>query len=158
MRPTERQLTIGVCAGLFALVWLVFGQTARFEFLNYDDPEYVAANPAVNAGLSLTGVRWAFTSSHGGNWHPLTSLSHMLDAQLFGGSPAGHHLMNVVFHSATVALLFLALRRLSPGSGEFWPAAFVGAVFAIHPLRLESVAWVSERKDVLSALLFMKPC
>lgn len=155
MHSTDRRFTICVCLGLFALTWLVFGQTLRFEFLNYDDPEYVAANPAVNSGLSLTGMKWAFTSVHGGNWHPLTSLSHMLDAQLFGLNPAGHHFVNVLLHSVAVVLLFLALRRLSPAAGELWPAAFVSAVFAIHPLRLESVAWVSERKDVLSAALFM---
>ncbi|HJT82225.1 MAG TPA: tetratricopeptide repeat protein [Chthoniobacterales bacterium] len=151
----ERKHTILVCVGLFALTWLVFGKTLRFEFLNYDDPEYVAANPAINNGLSLTSVRWAFTSVHGGNWHPLTSLSHMLDVQLFGLNPAGHHFVNVLLHSISAVLLFLALRRLSPATGGIWPAAFVSAIFAIHPLRLESVAWVSERKDVLSAALFM---
>ena len=155
MRQTGPRLTICICIGLFGLTWLVFGQTVRFEFLNYDDPEYVAANPAVNRGLSLTSLSWAFTHVHGGNWHPLTSLSHMLDAQLFDLNPAGHHFINVLLHSVTVLLLFFVLRGLRPGAGDLWPAAFVSAIFAIHPLRLESVAWISERKDVLSAMLFM---
>ena len=103
-------------------------------------------------GLTAEGIAWAFTTSHASNWHPLTWLSHMLDCQLYGLKPGGHHLTNVLLHAATAILLFLVLRRMT---GDLWPSAFVAAVFAIHPLRVESVAWVAERKDVLSGLFFM---
>ena len=106
----------------------------------------------VARGLSLKGVEWAFTHIVVSNWHPLTMLSHMLDCQLYGLNAGGHHLTNVLLHTATAILLFLVLRRMT---GFLWRSAFVAAVFAIHPLRVESVAWVAERKDVLSGLFFM---
>ena len=109
-------------------------------------------NPQVDDGLTIEGIAWAFTSRHASNWHPLTWLSHMLDCQLYGLTPWGHHLTNVLLHAATAILLFLVLRRMT---GDLWPSAFVAAVFAVHPLRVESVAWVAERKDVLSGLFFM---
>ena len=109
-------------------------------------------NPVVARGLTFKGIVWAFTSIHAANWHPLTWLSHMLDCQLYGLHPGGHHLTNVLLHTATVIALFLVLRQMT---GAFWRSAFVAAVFAIHPLRVESVAWVAERKDVLSGLFFM---
>ena len=137
---------------LAAITFAVFGQTLRHEFVNFDDNEYVYDNPVVARGLTLKGIVWAFTRVHASNWHPLTWLSHMLDCQLYGLHPGGHHLTNVLLHTATVIALFLVLRQMT---GALWRSAFVAAVFAIHPLRVESVAWVAERKDVLSGLFFM---
>lgn len=137
---------------LAAGVWAVFGQTRGFEFVNFHDDEYVYENPPVIEGLTLRGIVWAFTRSHSGNWHPLTWMSHMLDCQLYGLNAGGHHLTNVALHAAASVLLFLMLRNLT---GTLWRSAFVAAVFALHPLHVESVAWVSERKDILSGLFFM---
>jgi len=145
-------MVLGVCLLLAAITWLVFGQTLRHEFINYDDGEYVVRNAQINRGLTLEGIAWAFTHVHSSNWHPLTWISHMLDCQVYGLNPGGHHLSNVLFHAATAILLFLVLRQMT---GTFWRSAFVAAVFAIHPLRVESVAWVAERKDLLSGLFFM---
>lgn len=141
-----------ISLGLTSLVWLVFGQTLRHQFVAYDDQNYVYESPVVTSGLTLNGVRLAFTQPHARNWHPLTTLSHMLDFQLFGLNPAGHHFTNVLLHTCAVLLLFFVLRRMT---GSAWRSAFVAAIFAIHPLRVESVAWIAERKDVLSALFFM---
>ena len=141
-----------VCGFLLLAVALVFGQTVGHEFVNYDDDEYVVENPQVTRGLTASGIVWAFTTVHNSNWHPLTSLSHMLDCQLYGLRAGGHHLTSILFHAAVAILLFLVLLRIT---GDLWPSAFVAAVFAIHPLRAESVAWVAERKDVLSGLFFM---
>ena len=140
------------CVGLAALVWSIFGQTVGFDFVNYDDNRYVYAEPNVSRGLSSEGVAWAFTSKHVGNWHPLTSVSLMLDVQLFGVNAAAHHSVNVILHTGAAVLLFIAMHRLT---GALWCSAFVAAVFAIHPLKVESVVWISERKDVLSGLFFM---
>jgi Flp pilus assembly protein TadD len=140
-----------VCLFLALAVWGVFGQTLHHSFV-FDDRGYVYENPAITEGLHWKGVVWAFTHSHGGNWHPLTTLSHMLDCQLFGLNPRGHHLTNVLLHTASVLLLFLVLRKMT---GALWRSGFVAVVFAIHPLAVESVAWVAERKDVLSGLFFM---
>ena len=137
---------------LAAITFAVFGQTLRHEFVDFDDNDYVYENPVVARGLTLKGIVWAFTRVHSANWHPLTWLSHMLDCQLYGLHPGGHHLTNVLLHTATVIALFLVLRQMT---GALWRSAFVAAVFAIHPLRVESVAWVAERKDVLSGLFFM---
>ena len=145
-------VTPALCGFLLLSVVLVFGQTVRHEFINFDDNNYVYENPQVTHGLTAQGIAWAFTHVHASNWHPLTWLSHMLDCQLYGLKPWGHHLTNVLLHAATAILLFLVLRRMT---GDLWPSAFVAAVFAIHPLRAESVAWVAERKDVLSGLFFM---
>jgi hypothetical protein len=109
-------------------------------------------NHAVVPGLTLHGIAWAFTHTHASNWHPLTWLSHMVDCQLYGLQPAGHHLTSVVLHAVNAILLFLVLRRMT---GAFWPSAFVATIFGVHPLRAESVAWVSERKDVLSGTFFV---
>ena len=141
-----------VCALLLLAVALVFGQTIRYDFVNYDDKFYVFENPHVSQGLSAGTVAWAFTDSHSCNWHPLTWLSHMLDCQLYGLGAGGHHLTNVLLHAAAAVLLFLVLHQMT---GDLWPSAWVAAVFAVHPLRAESVAWVAERKDVLSGLCFM---
>jgi tetratricopeptide (TPR) repeat protein len=142
----------GICLALAAITLAVFGQTVRHQFVNFDDGDYVVTNPVVAHGLSFNGFIWAFARPHHANWHPLTWLSHMLDCQLYGLHPGGHHLTNVLLHTGTAIALFLVLRRMT---GAEWRSAFVAAVFAIHPLRAESVAWVSERKDVLSGLFFM---
>jgi tetratricopeptide (TPR) repeat protein len=140
-----------ICLGLTSLVWLVFGQTLGHQFVAYDDQNYVYENPIVTAGFTVNGIQAAFTQPQARNWHPLTTLSHMLDCQLYGLNPAGHHFTSVLLHNCAALLLFFALRRMT---GATWRSAFVAAVFAIHPLRVESVAWVAERKDVLSAFLF----
>src|SRR5208283_3122791 len=147
----DREMVSGVCLFLAAIIWVVFGQTLGHGFVNYDDQVYVYENPEVAQGLTLQGIVWAF-HVHCSNWHPLTWISHMLDCQFYGLSPGGHHLTNILLHTATAILLFLVLRRMT---GFLWRSAFVAAVFAIHPLRVESVAWVAERKDVLSAFFFM---
>src|SRR6266446_4489895 len=152
-RPAKERIGTGIiCLLLVGIVWIVFGQTLRHEFVNYDDDEYVRANSRITNGLTLEGIQWAFTHVHAANWHPLTTISHMLDCQLYGLQPWGHHLTNVLLHAAAAIFLFLALWQLT---GARWPSAFVAAVFAIHPLRVESVAWVAERKDVLSGVFFM---
>ena len=132
---------------LIVLTLLVFAQVGGHKFLSYDDNLYVTDNQTVQGGLSWSGVAWAFTTMHAANWHPLTWLSLMLDIQLFGPSPGALHLVNVLFHAVNVTLLFLILARMT---GATWRSAFVAALFAIHPLHVESVAWVAERKDVLS--------
>ena len=143
---------LAVCVFLFLAILLVFGQTLRHEFVNYDDIEYVYKNAQVVRGVTAEGIGWAFTHAHAANWHPLTWISHMLDCQLYGLEPWGHHLTSLLLHAATAILLFLVLLRMT---GDLWPCAFVAAVFAIHPLRVESVAWVAERKDVLSGFFFV---
>jgi tetratricopeptide (TPR) repeat protein len=141
-----------ISVALVAIVLLTFGQTVRYQFVSYDDGDYVYENPNVTAGFTFRGIAWAFTHVHAANWHPITTLSHLLDCQLYGLQPWGHHLTNVSLHAVGAILLFLALRALTD---SIWPSAFVAAVFATHPLRVESVAWVSERKDVLSGVFFM---
>ena len=149
---TQLVLKFAICAALIAITWAVFGQTVGHEFVNFDDPIYVSENDNVRAGLNWRGVAWAFTHIHSHNWHPLTTMSHMLDCQLFGLKPGAHHFVNFLLHSANVVLLFVLLAQIT---GRLWRSAFVAAVFAIHPLRVESVAWISERKDVLSGLFFV---
>jgi protein O-mannosyl-transferase len=144
--------TVGLCIALVGLTCLVFGQTLWHDFINYDDPRYVYENTKITSGLSLSGIAWAFTHIHSMNWHPLTTISHMLDCQLYGLKAGWHHFTNVLLHSIAVLLLFLALQRMT---GALWRSAFVAALFAIHPLRVESVAWIAERKDVLSGVFFM---
>ena len=151
-------LKFAICAVLIAITWAVFGQTLGHGFVNFDDPIYVSENDQVRAGLSWQGVAWAFTHIHSHNWHPLTTMSHMLDCQLFGVRPAWHHFVNVLLHTIGAILLFLALEQMTNSAGQprnLWSSAFVAAVFAIHPLHVESVAWISERKDVLSGVFFM---
>jgi hypothetical protein len=152
MQSNHKYTVAMIGVSLAAIVWLVFGQTLHQGFVNFDDPEYVYKNPVIKAGLTANGIHWVFTHKHAENWHPLSSISHMLDCQVYGLSAGGHHFTSVLLHTATVILLFLVLRTMT---GALWPSAFVAAVFAIHPLRVESVAWVSERKDVLSGLFFM---
>jgi protein O-mannosyl-transferase len=147
-----RVATIVVSVFLAVIVWTAFGRAIGYEFVGYDDQRYVVQNPWVTNGLTLDGIQWAFTHVHATNWHPLTTISHMLDCQLYGLQPWGHHLTNILLQAAAAILLFLALRSLT---GDSWPSLFVAAIFAVHPLRVESVAWVSERKDVLSGVFFM---
>ena len=147
-----RFASLYVCVALVAITWFVFGQTLRHDFVDFDDHMYVYKNPVITRGLSADGVLGAFTHPHARNWHPLTTISHMLDCQLFGLKAGGHHFTNVLLHTIAVMLLFFVLKQMT---GAFWPSACVAAVFAIHPLHVESVAWVSERKDVLSAVFFM---
>ena len=141
-----RPRLIGLLLALITL--LAYLPASRDGFVNYDDQDYVTENSVVQKGLTWTGIKWAFTTGHASNWHPITWLSHMADCELFGLNPGAHHLVNVLFHTANVVLLLVLLLRLT---GELWPAAFVAALFAWHPLHVESVAWISERKDVLSA-------
>jgi tetratricopeptide (TPR) repeat protein len=142
----------GVCAALVLLVFLAFGQSAQYGFLNWDDIIYIRDYPEVKAGLSLKGFVWAWTHPHYSNWHPLTTLSFMFDSSVFGSNGAGFHQHNLVLHAITVVLFFLALRKFTDST---WRSAFATALFAIHPLRVESVAWITERKDVLSGLFLM---
>jgi len=147
---TRRTILIGVLLG--ALTLASYWPVLRNEFVTFDDPDYVSENPYVLRGLTWQNAAWAFQTAHVANWHPLTWLSHMLDVQLFGLNPVGHHLTSLLFHLANTCLLFAVLRRMT---GAVWRSAVVAALFAVHPLHVESVAWVSERKDVLSTLFFM---
>lgn len=151
-KPQRQPQTLIIGVFLAAIIWVVFGQTIHHGFVGYDDQDYVYANPVVKAGLTLKGCVWAFTHVHSNNWHPLTTLTHMMDCQIYGLQAGGHHLTNVLLHAITAILLFLVLRQMT---GLLWRSAFVAAVFAIHPLRVESVAWIAERKDVLSGVFFM---
>ena len=138
---------------VLALVTLgLFLPVVHHEFVDYDDQIYITQNPNVRSGLTAAGCIWAFTTGYTANWHPLTWLSHMLDCQLFGLDPAGHHLVNVLFHILNSLLLLHVLRQLT---GSLWRSAIVAALFAWHPLHVESVAWASERKDVLSACFWL---
>jgi tetratricopeptide (TPR) repeat protein len=144
--------SVGIAVILAAITWAVFGQTTGFEFINYDDNETVYENREVAKGLTLDGFLFAFTHSQVGHWDPLTTLSHMLACDIFRMNAGGHHLVNVLLHALAAFLLFLVLWD---STGEMWRSAVVAAIFAIHPLRVESVAWVTERKDVLSGVFFM---
>lgn len=141
-----------VCIFLATIVWMAFGQTIRHQFVNYDDNMYVYQNPAVTAGLTRRGILWALTFGEIGHWHPVTWFSHMLDCRVWGLQAGGHHLTNVVLHATAAILLFLALKQMT---AALWRSAVVAALFAIHPQRVESVAWIAERKDVLSGVFFM---
>jgi Tfp pilus assembly protein PilF len=152
VRRQNRWQSYTVCFLLALAVWAVFGQTLHYEFLNYDDDQWVYKNFATIQGLSLNGLFGAFTQINCDEWYPLTVISHMLDCQIYGLNPGGHHLTNILLHAATAILLFLVLQKMT---GALWRSAFVAVVFAIHPLRVESVAWITERKDVLSGLFFM---
>ena len=136
-----------ICAALVVLAVLPYLQTLRYEFIRFDDGVYVAENPLVQQGLTWSNAAWAFTTMSAGNWHPLTWLSHMLDCQIFGLRPGWHHLVNALLHGANTALLFVVLRAMT---GMAWRSALVVALFAVHPLHVESVVWIAERKDLLS--------
>ncbi|MFN2541652.1 MAG: hypothetical protein ABR514_05720, partial [Chthoniobacterales bacterium] len=185
MRPSLRSTTthspvrtLLICVGLAGLTLALYWRTAHYPFITYDDRLYVSENPHVLGGLTSSNVAWAFTTWHTGNWHPLTWLSLMLDAQLFGKNAGAFHLTNILLHAANAVLLFLVLRLLTPfdcsrravgdadatparsafhrdAATDEWRNTFVAAVFAVHPMHVESVAWISEHKDVLSALFFL---
>jgi len=144
-----------ICIVLTLLTFVAFERVRHNDFIDYDDDTYITENPYVSTGLTKENIRWAFTvteEGHGSNWHPLTSLSHMLDCQLFGLRPVWHHLTNLFFHIVNTLLLFAVLKAMT---GALWPSAFVAAAFAIHPLHVEPVVWASSRKDVLSALFWL---
>jgi tetratricopeptide (TPR) repeat protein len=140
---------IAISLLLAAAVFLSYGRILGFPFISIDDQVYVTENRHVLSGVSAEGLRWAITATDGGNWHPLTWFSHMLDAELYGPRPAGHRVTALLLHAANAVLVFWLLAR---GTGRLWPSALVAAIFALHPLRVESVAWASERKDLLSSL------
>jgi len=137
---------LGAAITLALATFLIYLPVRHNDFLNWDDQSYVTANDHVRGGITARGIIWAFTESHSGNWHPLTWLSHMLDCQLFGLNSSAHHLVNAAFHAINAGLLLLLLNTLT---GSLWRSAVVAAIFAFHPLRVESVAWVAERKDLL---------
>ena len=141
-----------ICLLLALITAAVLAQVGGFEFVNYDDPDYVTSNPHIQNGLNPKSVLWAFETGHASNWHPLTWISHIVDWDLFGDKPRGHHLMSVGFHIANTLLVFLLLNGMT---GALWRSAMVAALFGLHPMHVESVAWVSERKDVLSGLFFL---
>lgn len=147
----ENQLAL-LCLFLFFLTWQAFIPCIRNAFSNYDDYEYVLNNNHVLSGLHLTSVIWAFSSVTSANWHPVTMLSHIVDAQLYGRHPWGHHLTSVIIHSINTMLVFLLLQQTTQA---IWRSFWTAALFGVHPLRVESVAWISERKDVLSMLFFL---
>ncbi len=150
---TAKDYTIWLVALCLALLTLVtYWQTFHHDFVAYDDEQYVTMNPYVQQGLTRDSIKWAFTTYHASNWHPLTWLSHMLDQRLFGMSPVGPHAINLVLHIANTVLLLFVLRRMTK---SLWKSAFVAALFALHPMHVESVAWVAERKDVLSTLFML---
>jgi protein O-mannosyl-transferase len=144
---TDRHRKIIISLLLILAILITYGQVKNFDFVGFDDQDYVTENKQVQKGLTVEGIRWAFTTFHAANWHPLTWLSHMLDCELYGLNSMGHHWTNLIFHMVNSILLFIVLELMT---GAIWRSAFVAAIFALHPLHVESVAWVSERKDVLS--------
>ena len=151
-KPFILRRDVLVCLFLIVITLAVYWQTRNHEFVSYDDDAYVIENPHVQAGLTRQAIIWSFTTTHVANWHPLTWLSHMMDCQLYGLNPSGHLLTNVLFHLVNTVLLFLLLNRIT---GASWRSGFVAALFAVHPLHVESVAWVAERKDVLCTLFWL---
>jgi tetratricopeptide (TPR) repeat protein len=147
----EKQRAMLICLLLALITLALYWPATHFDFINYDDPDYIVYNPPIQHGITGAGLAWAFKTNHASNWHPLTWISHMADCALYGLNPAGHHLTNILFHTVNVVLLFLVLWQLT---GAQWRSALVAALFAWHPLHVESVAWVSERKDVLSAFFW----
>jgi len=144
---TDFHIVFLVSLCLILAILVPYRQVIHFDFVGYDDELYVTENLHVQNGFTAKGVKWAFTTFHSANWHPLTWLSHMLDCELYGLNPTGHHWVNLQFHIANTLLLFFILLKMT---GALWRSAFVAALFALHPLHVESVAWISERKDLLS--------
>jgi hypothetical protein len=155
LRFSLKTQKILISLGLAALVWIVFAQTAHFDWVRYDERDYVYGSARVTSGLSFSNIAWAFTHFHAANWHPITTLSHMLDCQLFGVNPGFHHFSSVVIHTLAVIASFFALDSLT---GKIWRSGVVAGVFAIHPLRAESVAWIAERKEFSAAYSSRSPC
>lgn len=143
-----------VLIGLFLIlsILIIYGQVKDFEFVTYDDSAYITDNPHIKKKLTLETIKWAFTSTHHKHWHPLTWISHILDYRLFGMDPAGHHVISVFIHIANTLLLFWFIKRTT---GDCLKSGFVAALFALHPLHVEAVAWVADRKDVLCTLFWM---
>ena len=141
-----------ICLFIIVATYCVYQQVGGHEFVTFDDGLYVTENLRVKNGLNLENIAWSFTTTHSSNWHPLTWMSHMLDVSVFGMNPGSHHLVNVFFHLANSLLLFFVFRQMT---ADVWQSAFVAALFAIHPLHVESVAWVAERKDVLSTFFWI---
>ncbi len=148
----KKSLVIFIYFALTLSTLLVFWQVRNFDFINYDDNLYVSENRSIISGLTLDNVVWAFTTTRAANWHPLTWLSLMLDCQLFGPNPGWIHLVSLLLHIVNILLLFAVLKKMT---GSLWPSAFVAAAFALHPMHVESVAWIAERKDVLSTLFWL---
>jgi hypothetical protein len=149
---SERNRAAAVALGLVVLTAAVYAPVVRTVFLLIDDPGTIVENPGIRAGVSVQGLVWAFRSTWGANWFPVTWLSHLLDYQLFGLDPRGHYAVNLLLHCANVALLFGLLRA---ATGRLWPSVLAAALYSVHPLRLESVAWISSRKDVLSGFFWL---
>jgi Tfp pilus assembly protein PilF len=147
----NRQILI-LYSSLMVVTLMAFWQVSRCDFINYDDPKYVVKNDHIQQGITMEGIRWAAATTYAANWHPLTWMSHMLDIQLFGLYPGWHHVTNLGFHIANTLLLFFVLHRMTKA---YWQSAVVAALFALHPLHVESVAWVAERKDVLSTFFWL---
>ena len=147
-----KSLKLSICLGLAVAILIVYWQVSHHEYVSFDDGLYVVDNPMVRAGITVEGIHWAFGFTDIAYWHPLTWLSHMLDCQLFGLDAGKHHLTNLLFHLANSLLLFFVGLRMT---GKIGPSAFVAAMFAVHPLNVESVAWVAERKNVLSTFFGM---
>lgn len=150
LRQTYREPLVVI--GLSALVLAIYAQAASFQFINLDDSYYVYENPAILSGLNWESIKWSFSAYYAGNWHPLTWLSLQLDVQLFGAAPGMHHVVNVILHLLNTLLGFVVFRRMT---GRFWASAFIAALFAIHPAHVESVAWISERKDLLCTMFWL---
>lgn len=151
-KQRPRKAVLGVCIALLALVLIAFYPALFSDFVNFDDDEAITKNPFVYTGLSTRNIVWSWTTIYMANYFPITWMSHMLDCQLFGLNPRGHHAMSLFFHSVNVLFLFFLLKRMT---GQVWRSALVAALFALHPLRVESVVWVSERKDLLSTLFWL---
>ncbi len=151
-KNSNKNWSLLICLILALIIFAVFFQVHSFGFINLDDPGYVSENPNIQAGITLNAVKWAFTTIHTGYWHALTWLSYMLDWQLFGLNAGGYHITNLIFHIANTLLLFIILRQMTKA---LWQSAFVAALFALHPLHVESVAWIAERKDVLSTFFWL---
>ena len=154
IHPPKKSQLVLACLLLGVTTFALYWPVTRCDFISFDDPVYVTENPHVQAGLTWAGIRWAFGELHGEQtyWHPLTWISHMVDCQVFGLKPAGHHLTNLLFHTLNTVLVFLVFRRLT---GAFWRCAVLAALFALHPLQVDTVAWVAERKNVLSAFFWL---
>ncbi|MGV8058041.1 MAG: tetratricopeptide repeat protein [Smithellaceae bacterium] len=150
-RMINRQMLL-ICFLLVVFTSFAYWQVTKADFIMFDDPSYVTENPHVQKGLTPAEIVWAFTSTHSNNWHPLTYISHMIDVQLFGLNPGRHHLVNLLFHIVNSLLVFIVFRKMT---GVLWPNALIAAFFALHPLHVESVAWIAERKDVLSTFFFL---
>jgi hypothetical protein len=146
---------VWLMAALLALVTIaIYWPVLRHDFVNHDDPLYVTDNPHVRGGLTWEGLVWAFGRVHGDRtyWHPLSWVSHMVDCQLYGLKPGGHHRTSMLLHAANAVLVFLVFRRMT---GAFWRCVVLAALFALHPLQVDSVAWVAERKTLLSAFFWL---